>query len=131
MKGHLGMLAAISLIVTGCESIRPISHDCDGQTPGPPITIHFDDSKLFVTPPSKPVKKGKFVRVNTINPSSMDSYDVTISSNTSWLNASGEKSNGTIPMEICVPEDEDTGSFKYQVEVANIGQLDPRVEVIP
>jgi hypothetical protein len=47
-----------------------------------------------------------------------------------WLNRTLNANDGSAKKVICV-DDEDTGEYKYIVEVPGVGRIDPRVVVQP
>lgn len=128
MKTYLGLLAALPFLLAGCESSGPKKPEptCEGQTLSP-VIIHTGPPELFVTPPTKDARRGKYLHFMVV---ASGTYTVTVSSPSAWLNFSAPTSS--FPIDVCVPTDEPLGLVKYDVEIPQLGEyLDPHVKVVP
>lgn len=131
MKNRMSLLMMAFVVIAGCAQSGGPSPAVCNQTQVNHVMIHFDDSKLFVTPPILIAHRDRNFQISFINPAAMNGRDVTISSATSWLNGTGNKASGPYPIVICVPAGAVLADHKYEVEVAGVGSLDPRVRVVP
>jgi len=114
--------------------------DCQDNPGAHPINILYGDSQIKVVPPHYYVHPGESLRFRLISspfsgPGGLDYGNVTVTiaskdaaANT-WINQSGtDNTNGTLVA--CVPNDQPAGVVEYMVAVDQVGQLDPRAEVI-
>ena len=102
------------------------------------VTIHYGDSKLYVTPPEAGVRRNGEIRFRLSLPSNepiiyRDSLVEIIGKNgVTWINTSGKYSDFSRPpavLVVCVPANQALGIYDYIVEIEKIGTLDPRADV--
>ena len=139
------MLMLISFSLVAC-AMTPIG-DCEG--PGSPrkATLHYGDSELRVTPPVLKINKLSDFQLqldasNARGPKGIDYSTLTVTVvgkpaietgvDSSWIfSQSGEESDG--PFIWCAPdpgkEPGEYTEFYYEITVADLGELDPRVNV--
>jgi hypothetical protein len=112
--------------------------DCDGQG-SPPVSIHYGDSQIRVTPPLATVhRRGDFVlKLRPTGPGNYDDVDVTVVGKNAddkvWITLKKESYNTAMNQRIvyCVPENQALVVYEYEVKVDTVGELDPRVKVSP
>jgi hypothetical protein len=116
--------------------------DCEGTPKN--VTINYADSEIRVTPPvikvhfQEGLQNYLRFKLNT-NPLDTDEFalgdaEVKIQGKTedgNWINVMGT-ANDNGHLDVCIPPSSDTGefTFRYFVEIENVGKLDPRVIVV-
>jgi len=117
---------------------------CGGEVEGyTPVDVEYGDSFLRIKAKSKLWRQTEFrVRLkpksHRDDPVNYENVKVTISGkstdpDSSWIMGSGESSTATdgIIVAGCVPKDAPDGTiYFFDVTVAEVGQLDPRAEVV-
>ena len=154
------LLLTLATLAAGCANMAPndgfFSQKCnrhvDGISPSPLTVITYGEKNkkkiLEVKTKSKVKANTEFhLRLKTQNNSqygvNYDSHMVTVTgvstkgsvtgSNASWIGGSGTYSGlaGHILIAGCVPENAQVGEFYlFNVTVDNLGELDPRAEVV-
>ena len=148
---RIGLLIALALSLSACDGTfrtkKFSSSKCDEL--GLPVNVggytltlvHYGDSRLMVIPISEIDEQSEFrLKLFPKKRRNTDQYDYTqmmvkISSPDddgdsppNWLEASGTAAaDGTLV--ICVPPTLTKHSYKYDVVVEQVGQLDPRADV--
>lgn len=105
--------------------------------------IHYGDSRLIVVPISKIRPKSEFQfrlipkRRDKTDPLNYANVVVTITSPDddgdtppNWLDVSGSFSGSSGKLTVCVPNSPTRVQYKYDISIANVGDLDPRADVI-
>lgn len=149
---RIGLLVALALSLSACDGTfrtkdfssstcadKGLPFNVGGYTL---TAVHYGDSRMIVIPISEIDENAEF-RLKLLPKRRQDSdvHDftqvlVTISSPDddgdtppNWLEASGTAAaDGTLI--ICVPPTLTKDSYKYDVVVENVGQLDPRADVL-
>jgi len=107
-----------------------------------PVGIKYGDSHLFVIPVAK-IKPNSEIHFRLLpqhkpatDQEDFDNATVTISSAddngdspANWLDASGSYSADDGVLKVCVPDTLTKTSYKYEVTVQYVGNLDPRADV--
>jgi len=128
-------LLAIMTLATGCT--KALIKECEGSN-GQDVTIKYGDSYIDVTYKVSVKQDEKIVlklhpQNNAESGTDYNSLDIHLIGETSkdqWLNRTLNANEGGAKKVICV-DDEDTGDYKYIVEVPGVGRIDPRVVVQP
>jgi len=141
----------LAMLVSSCSSDGKFrkgiftSTACSGQqSSGFTMTaIHYGDSRLIVIPISaiEPNSEFRFLLVPKKRRDSdihnFEKMDVAISSNDddgdaepNWLQVNGNYDDDGPMLTLCVPATLSKSQYKYDVVVENVGQLDPRADVI-
>lgn len=126
------MMVATAFVLTGCAA--------PGTCPGPSsssVKVHYGDSELRVTPAIQKVhRKGNFTLRLQPNRRASDTVDyntvtVTVAgkSGAAWIDSKSTTYNDSDTLEWCVPENQASGDYYYEVTVMDVGNLDPRVHV--
>jgi hypothetical protein len=133
-KKLLTVLAAVA--VSSCAGPAVELNECSGVPKN--ITIHYDDSELRVTPPLRDnLARRGILRFRLEAGPGFEDKIVTITgksgpsgSDVSWINASGSESSWpNRRQDICIEPSVVVGVYKYDVQVQDVGTLDPRADV--
>ncbi len=128
-------LLAITTLATGC--METSTKQCTGSN-GQDVTIKYGDSYIDVTYKVRVKQDEKIVlklhpQNNAESGTNYELLDIRLigeASKDQWLNRTLNAKEGGAKTVICV-DDEDTGEYKYIVEVPGVGKIDPRVVVEP
>ena len=136
------LLLLTPLLLAACAAPQPMN--VCSQPAGQPVNVKYGDSYITVTPPLQVLKKDKYLKFklmgdNQPGPDGLDYGKVKVTivakdaTNKLWLNKSGTEDgapNGIL--EACMPANQPVNeTFEYLVKIEEVGQLDPRVRVIP
>ena len=130
-----------TMLVSGCAGFTQSSY-CEGPRSNR-VQIHYGDSELTVTPKvAKVRRKGDFALrlrpkkdANDPHGVDYDAVDVTVVGKTAddkvWIHSQTESYDSAANHEIvyCVPSDQADKVYYYEITVAQVGKLDPRVDV--
>ena len=131
-----------TMLILGCASegrfiASNVPNSCDG-TGHSFVIIHYGDSRILVIPIVE-IKAGAELQYRLLpdrRKSDLTDYEdtlVTISGKLSpdgdWMNESGTFNGSDGVLKVCVPENPTEETYFYKVEVAGVGDLDPRAHV--
>ena len=133
-----------TILVSGCAGFTQSPY-CEGGPRSNRVKIHYGDSELTVTPRIANVRlKGDFVltlqpnkRKNDPDGVDYDTVEVTVVGRTAddkvWIPEQKESYDSATNHQIvyCVPANQATVEYEYDVKVDKVGNLDPRVKVSP
>ena len=129
------LMVPVTFLVSSCATLDP-ELTCDGPS-STPVTVHYGDSQLWVTPPQRKVhRRGNFTL--TLQPSPPRDFagvNVTVVGKTAadkaWIPLKKDTYKNAPNKRIvyCVPENQAIGIYKYEIIVDEVGTLDPRVDV--
>ena len=148
---NLLIALVLAVLVWGCSSDGNFrkgvftSTACGGEEfSGFTMTaIHYGDSRIIVLPISaiEPNSEFRFLLVpkkrRDTDIHNFEKMDVSISSDDddgdaepNWLQVNGNHDDDGPMLTLCVPATLSKTQYKYDVVVENVGQLDPRADVI-
>lgn len=134
-------LLIIAALAAGCAPSKPKKSDpvkeCEGSN-GKDVTIKYGDSYIDVTYKVNVKQDEKIVlKLQPQNNAAsgkdykaLDIYLIGETNKDTWINRALNANDGSKQKIICV-DDEAVGEYKYIVEVPGVGQIDPRVKVLP
>lgn len=135
---------ACAFVIAGCaSSAQPMGpsgkNDCDGDVNNRTMfKIGYGDSYLEADPKKNAKRMGEIVyklEPRTNQPSGIDYTGVVVTiegkrnPEDQWLNKVAAAGNGSNKIFICVPPDLPYGEYGFNVTVAEVGTIDPRVNV--
>jgi hypothetical protein len=131
----------IASLATGCAQSKPSKDnpikECEGSN-GKDVTIKYGDSYIDVTYKVNVKQDEKIVlklapQNNAASGKDYKALDIQLigeNKKDEWLNRTLNANDGSKRKIICV-DDEAVGEYKYIVKVPGVGQIDPRVQVLP
>ena len=144
------IIVGLVLLLAGCvaqnQFFDPVGRpepvgakmDCPGSS-GPDIQVIFGDSKIFVTPHVRVPQEGRLV-IRVVPQGSPDKgpdfgeRTITLTNKddpTSWPNTSFKASDKNPESIVVCVKQQPEGSYRYLVDIDGVGQIDPRIDVIP
>lgn len=135
------LILPATMLLCGCAGLTQSTY-CEGPQ-SRRVQLHYGDSELTVTPKVATVRQsGDFVlklmpRKRDSDPEGVDyqAVDVTVVGKTAdakaWIPSRTESYNSAERHEIpyCVPATQAEKVYEYEITVAKVGKLDPRVKV--
>ena len=117
----------------GCASVAPggLDLDCEGARLRT-INIKFKpNDNITVAPSLKKVWPGDAINYLVTGPDTRDFTATGISGpgSVSWLSKTGSGGDGGVSNIVCVPDEQEPGEYKYDIEIVGVGTLDPKVQV--
>ena len=116
---------------------------CDDASSKKDVKITYGDSHLSVDTKQKPVKHDDWLVFDLKPdmqigppPREVDFKKVLVkvlgkSTDSHWIAASGTFEGTGGQLKVCVPSDLEYRVFEYEIEIDEVGKLDPRVIVVP
>jgi hypothetical protein len=134
----IALVLLLPFFLTACVTPSTIDN-CEG--PPKKVTIHYGDSEIWLTPQIVNVKRQQELQFN-LNPKRrptdpVDYRDMKVTikgkatePDAAWINLGPEsyKDNGGV-MALCVPAGQATKTYRYLVNIEEVGELDPRAKV--
>lgn len=129
------ILSATAALLASCTTMSTLEN-CGGQARQ--VTIHYGDSEIRVTPPVIELQRADELKFR-LRPDKKASdevdYDAVMvkvygkTADDDWIDVSGSSDSTGGSMGVCVPSNQARDTYRYYVEVANVGKIDPRADV--
>ena len=123
----------ISLSLSGGCAVVPdgMDLDCEGAKLRQITIVYQRHSKITVAPSVKVVHPGEAINYKVKGPMSrvFEARGTSGPSSYGWLDASGSGEPSGRSHIVCVPVDQAHGQYEYEIEIVDVGKLDPVVQV--
>lgn len=134
MKKTILLIASLSLaacVTPGQYYAGNKENNCDGKGKVD-LDVKYGDSKIVVTP-KVDISQGGEIIVRLKPDKGHENTKVIFDGKTAadnWLDKEMTYGDGKKQILICVKQEQAPGEYEYNVEIAGVGEIDPRVIVI-